>query len=194
MRKLYSLFTLAAAMLVATTLGAGTAAAQASDIKVHGHWTIDVRNVDGTLASHNEFENELTPGTAGGSLTLARLLTRSDNVLFWRIGLSGGQTGPCGTLFSCDIMEPGDPIPASDHGFKNLEVSAVSGPQGGPPNMVQLAGHFTASFASDINRVASEIVLTPSLVVSPFSLRVLAQAIQVAAGQEVYVKVVLSFS
>src|SRR5262245_35623432 len=26
-------------------------------IKVHGHWTIDVRNPDGSLASHNEFEN-----------------------------------------------------------------------------------------------------------------------------------------
>src|SRR6476660_2101480 len=28
-------------------------------IKVHGHWTIDVRNADGTLATHREFENAL---------------------------------------------------------------------------------------------------------------------------------------
>jgi len=26
---------------------------------VHGHWTIDVREPDGTLVSHNEFENAL---------------------------------------------------------------------------------------------------------------------------------------
>jgi len=28
-------------------------------IKVHGHWVIDVRNPDGTLAQHHEFENSL---------------------------------------------------------------------------------------------------------------------------------------
>lgn len=29
-------------------------------IRVHGHWTIDVLNHDGTLAKHVEFENALT--------------------------------------------------------------------------------------------------------------------------------------
>lgn len=31
-------------------------------IKVHGHWTIDVKNPDGTLVRHVEFENSLDPG------------------------------------------------------------------------------------------------------------------------------------
>lgn len=31
-------------------------------IKVHGHWTIEVRNSDGSLARHVEFENSLDPG------------------------------------------------------------------------------------------------------------------------------------
>ena len=30
-------------------------------ITVHGHWTIDVRNKDGALASHTELENALDP-------------------------------------------------------------------------------------------------------------------------------------
>ena len=28
-------------------------------IKVHGHWTIEVRNPDGSVATHREFENSL---------------------------------------------------------------------------------------------------------------------------------------
>lgn len=30
-------------------------------IKVHGHWTIEVRDPDGRLAAHREFENSLAP-------------------------------------------------------------------------------------------------------------------------------------
>src|SRR6267378_4379919 len=30
---------------------------QKEGITVHGHWTIDVRNPDGTLVTHREFEN-----------------------------------------------------------------------------------------------------------------------------------------
>ena len=31
-------------------------------IKVHGHWIIDVRNPDGSLAQHRDFENSLADG------------------------------------------------------------------------------------------------------------------------------------
>lgn len=43
-------------------------------IKVHGHWVIDVKNPDGTLATHREFENSLT-GAGQGQLLLAGLLS-----------------------------------------------------------------------------------------------------------------------
>jgi hypothetical protein len=35
---------------------------QHEGIKVHGHWTIEVRDPDGILARHVEFENSLAPG------------------------------------------------------------------------------------------------------------------------------------
>src|ERR1700747_3718133 len=35
---------------------------QHEGIKVHGHWTIEVRNPDGSLTRHVEFENSLDPG------------------------------------------------------------------------------------------------------------------------------------
>src|SRR2546428_3795116 len=46
---------------------------QVEGIKVHGHWTIDVRNPDGKLVMHREFENALT---AHGGGALFQLLGR----------------------------------------------------------------------------------------------------------------------
>lgn len=40
-------------------------------IKVHGHWVIEVKNLDGSLAMHREFENGLA---SGGATLLASLL------------------------------------------------------------------------------------------------------------------------
>jgi hypothetical protein len=34
----------------------------AEGVKVHGHWVIDVRNPDGTLVEHRDFQNSLTTG------------------------------------------------------------------------------------------------------------------------------------
>ena len=42
------------------TATAGTAAKGTQEgIKVHGHWTIEVRNPDGKVVTHTEFENAL---------------------------------------------------------------------------------------------------------------------------------------
>ena len=35
-------------------------------VRVHGHWVIDVRNPDGTLVEHRDFQNALTTGGAAG--------------------------------------------------------------------------------------------------------------------------------
>ena|SRR3984885_10559267 len=40
--------------------------AMRSGVKVHGYWKIDVKDPDGRLASHNEFENSLTTGDPNG--------------------------------------------------------------------------------------------------------------------------------
>jgi hypothetical protein len=41
-------------------------------IKVHGHWTVEVRNPDGKVVSHSEFENSLAPVT--GPFALVNLV------------------------------------------------------------------------------------------------------------------------
>ena len=63
-------------------------------IKVHGHWVIEVRNPDGSLAAHREFENSLatTAGDNGGGV-LAALLGGAITPGSWSVVLSplGGQ-------------------------------------------------------------------------------------------------------
>jgi len=59
---------------------------QKEGLKVHGHWTIDVRNPDGTLVTHREFENALT--NFGGYL-LALFLARDSTPGPWNVQLIG---------------------------------------------------------------------------------------------------------
>src|SRR6185295_16924698 len=73
-------------------------------IKVHGHWTVDVREPDGKLVSHREFENALA---SAGASPLAQLLTHSFSVIAWAVylealspdpdpcNLLGGNPAPC---------------------------------------------------------------------------------------------------
>jgi hypothetical protein len=94
--------TSAPAMTPAATSGrapASTAATTPSKgshegINVHGYWTIDIRNPDGKLARHMEFENQLctsfsdglnTQPIAGGDSILASLLAGKASVGAWSI-------------------------------------------------------------------------------------------------------------
>jgi hypothetical protein len=78
---------------------------QQEGIKVHGHWTIEVLNPDGSLVKHYEFDNALEPT---GKTTLASLLTRNSSPGFWIVLLQSSScigTGDCAAL-----LEAGDPL------------------------------------------------------------------------------------
>ncbi len=61
-------------------------------VKVHGRWTIEVRDPDGTLVSRREFENLLRDT---GAQTLARTLGRKISVGLWRVSIQGPCPGSC---------------------------------------------------------------------------------------------------
>ena len=64
-------------------------------IKVHGHWTIEVRNPDGSLARHVEFENSLDPGfTAPNPTTGQPPITVPGGAAYMSAVLSGQWSGP----------------------------------------------------------------------------------------------------
>jgi hypothetical protein len=68
-------------------------------ITVHGHRVIDVKNPDGTLARHVEFENSLVPEQ--GDLLLTSLLTGAVVAGDWGIEASDTPNSLCGTGLTC---------------------------------------------------------------------------------------------
>lgn len=117
-------------------------------IKVHGHWTIEVRNPDGSLVTHREFENSLVPGNSGGGPFLSLVLSRGISVGTWEIQLlpsppSGGNTSG-GNFVGTGILldEPGNPLfPCSSSSCSESASLSVSG--GGIANHSFIGGTLT---------------------------------------------------
>jgi hypothetical protein len=185
------------------------------DIKVHGHWTIEVRNPDGSLATHREFENALA---FDGPLNLATALGRAATVGLWRleVDFANYPAGPCifnSSPIYCLIHESTDtnvPGAPDSNDFFSLTVSAPFRPD---PNAgtLTLSGTFTVGNAGQIAGVGSALgacapnvppascTLGPAfnsyqvLGYSAFSATAVAP-IAVTVGQLVQVTVVFSFS
>jgi len=87
-------------------------------VEVHGHWVIDVRNPDGRLVAHREFENALVTrpgGLLSGDQLLAGLLSGNLTAGDPGIGLLQGTTGADLTE-ACNTVVPldgGNVIPSS---------------------------------------------------------------------------------
>jgi hypothetical protein len=127
-------------------------------IKIHGHWTIEVRNPDGKLVSHTEFENSLASGTYGQGV-LASLLSGQLSTGGWAIFLygppavPGNSEYPCGTNSSptaCQIYSPSVficPANSSSYCFPTLSVTPTSP---GASNVVTLQGTAVAGNNSGV--------------------------------------------
>lgn len=170
---------LAAALLLAMAAAgrAQTPEAHApGDVVVHGHWAIDVRQPDGALVSHTEFENGLTFsffGTTGDS-ALAAILGRRFTIGEWRIELWGlSNLGPCArdanNAAPCYIEEPSSLNPGGiviggnpdTYIFKNLQVNVPVMGNGPNPNnaagTIELSGVATAGSTNPIMRVQTSV-------------------------------------
>jgi hypothetical protein len=142
-------------------------------IKVHGWWTIEVRNPKGKLLSHTEFENQLT---SGGQLALALLLSgyaTGD----WMVTLDGGgivESAPASPepvctnsidtsgVGPCGIPEAGGYFAKQDcpgSGLQCFPTLTVANPaNGSSAHMVTLQGNATAAQGGKITDV--ETLLT----------------------------------
>lgn len=162
-------------LAVAAPVTAGTAPAPGGNdegIEVHGHWTIEVRNPDGSLDERYEFENALVDY---GKQALGELLDTSFQATLdrWEI-LAGGvvfQNPSVGTIDA--------------DGDRFYETLVVSG---------------STTFGSDVNigTVSTSMWLVFSVdegpVERPFTERALDASIPVVAGQDVEITVEISFS
>lgn len=180
-------------------------------ITVHGHWTLEVRNPDGSLVRHVEFENSLDAGSGTELLAGILLGNWTSSAQTWQINLNGSPN-PCsfaGTPNGCTIQAPSSctlSAPCRSNVFNNL--SATSGAPSGP-TILTLSGSAIAAFAAQISEVStSNVPCLPT--VAPQSCSLLSGSGQlefgftdatnfpgspvgVAAGQTVQATVVISF-
>jgi hypothetical protein len=151
-------------------------------LQVHGHWVIDVRNPDGGLAAHREFENEYE-----GQTFLAKIMSRQYSVGFWCVGVQGNG----GRAYV--IAEPlGN---GTDIVSQNLTVSGSAG--------LVLSGSYTATVADNIGLAYTlqEPCLPTFSPTSPCSTNSFVQVtgttfspVSTAQGQIVQVTVTITFS
>jgi hypothetical protein len=170
-------------------------------IKVHGHWTIEVRNPDGTLVTHREFDNSLvTPQFA-----LYTFLSRQSPVGLWTVLLGGGPAGNiCSnpSLAGCYIVEPELASLPEFAGYPGaFGTLAISG----SGNKLVLSGTATANLTGSVGFVFTDVNSCPptpppnsyscgSGVGYAFTSTQVSPEIPVSAGQTVAVTVNISFS
>jgi len=171
-------------------------------IGIQGHWTIEIRNPDGTVATRREFKNALT---TNGQAYLSRLLSRLLAPGPWLIRF-GGASSPCRTLtanLDCILTEARAARTASPNLAKTLTVADAH-----PP--LTLGGYIVVPFDGSITSVASSIeqclpTVRPDVclgitriggapVFPPSFTEATIPAIPVSAGQQVAANVVFTFS
>lgn len=168
------------------------AAIAGGEIKVHGHWTIEVRNPDGSIASRREFENGLTQ--TGGAF-LVSLLARQAPTFNWMVEVSTGA-GPqlCGTNGSAGCMLVESALAGEAANIPGwLPVLNASAPTTGDnAGKFVLSGTANATTAGKIKVVGTRL-RTPAGE-TYFTGTVLTLPVDVLAGQTMIVTVVISFS
>lgn len=177
---------------------------QHEGITVHGHWIIEVKNHDGKVVSHREFENSLAPGPGGGANLLAGLLGRVATTGVWNVVLSTGF--PSSILLS----EPSVPCTPASTGpsttcSNNLTVTVPSLGSNGPGATLTLAGtgvvpQIPVNSPATIDGVVTTVTVLGANVSSfNFTIRKLdglgtdPPAVAVSPGQTVQVTVTFSF-
>lgn len=134
-------------------------------ITVHGHWILEVRNPDGSLVRHVEFENSLDLGSGTNLLAGVLLGSWTSSAQTWQINLSGSPNPCLSANFSgstgpnvCIIQAPNSctvSAPCQSNVFTNLSATS-SAPTG--PTILTLTGSAIAAFATQISEVSTSNV------------------------------------
>jgi hypothetical protein len=140
-------------------------------IKVHGHWTIEVRNPDGTLVTHREFENSYV----GGSFLPALLNHQSVASPSWFVAFGDTPNNIGRVIVESQGLTVQVPTSGANAGKFVLSGSRIS--------YLITSIAFVGTFATIGNGSAS-----------PFTGTTLSPPIPISDGQIVQVTVVISFS
>jgi hypothetical protein len=125
-------------------------------IKVHGHWIMDVKNPDGSIAQHRDFENALVP--SGGGTVLAHLLLGTLVPQSFYVSLSG--TGKTALLYpstqSCPPLNPS---------LTECALTLTQDSLGG--TAIVLRGTYSPSAAVTLTTVVTQIGTCPQIAPGP---------------------------
>ena len=196
-----ALFLTVAAAASAQTDAVRPAGGQQEGIKVHGDWTIEIRNADGTLASRHEFRNHLATGSTDGSALLAGILANFYTGHQLQINLEGSTTAnrPCelqGQPFQCQIVDPSFGAAQPGFRFNTLAIAVPITNNDYASGAVELTGHATAARDGVVGKVLTVVHVQKAGTgfYGPLSLTTRDVNVPVTAGQIVQVRVLLSFS
>jgi len=131
-------------------------------IKMHGHWTIDIKNPDGTLAQHHEFENSIQ---YDGENYLIGLMSGYGAAGAWDISFSSvgavASTSPCntGAYPYCAIVYSTTTQPGAFvcNGFYTCATGLTITPTFGVGPTLTLAGAIAATQAGSIGFVTTNM-------------------------------------
>lgn len=174
--------------------------AEQEGVRVHGAWTITVRNPDGSLDTRRTSENSFENPQA-----LSNFLARSRTVGYWRVEAESGTNSenPCeetsdGTPRKCRITEVSNPN--FNWVFPGLDISAPD--SGDNANSVVANGSFTSQRDGQVEFVSTSVgdcdpSTAPSNCNIPtssvFTSKQFSSPVSVTSGQQVNVSVVISF-
>jgi hypothetical protein len=173
-------------------------------VKVHGAWTLEVREKDGRLVRSLQFHNDLTTSGMGA---LTSILSREFSPNYWVIELFGSPDACLrnAVASACDIAEPqGDGV--NGHATKNLVVTKLPGTQQSTFSGIRLKGSAVADQNGSITTVWTDLVYCATTVAvancnattqagfSQVTSRTLPSVVNVLAGQQVLATVDLTFS
>lgn len=174
------------ALVIASCAGGNPEAAGPSEgIQVHGDWTIDIYNEDGTLDKHVEFANALD---RGGAQLISLLTGQVSASGIWELEFRPGC--PSNSVDECSI--------------KGVIAQAIDTGTDGRFDLLRLTGSTVVESDAEIARVQTQVGLCVSAVApadctngennAPFTTKHLSPTVPVAAGQTVDIQVDISFT
>ena len=206
------------ALAAATALGAfthggeGTATGSgASNVKVHGQWTIVVRTKSGRIVSRHNFHNDFITGDENGDQAFATILSGEATAGDWLVSLKGSSCD----VYACILAAADQTKGQLETGFPgHIIANDLTVGAGGPDATdIVLSGSGPAPLDGSISEVGTFLEACPNgfpagkdcWLNNPSSPptgyhfnaitdRVLPSPISVLAGQSVQVTVTISFS
>lgn len=207
-RLMHMVPVLALALGTTANVAAQGASGPREGIKVHGHWIIEVRNPDGSIADRREFENALVPPGGGALSQILGQAAVPSSWLIW-FGDSTFTANPCirvTFITSCGITTPlaAQGTTPTEY-FPTISVTAPgTGPNAGK---LVLSGTATSTSpqASVINQVQTQLRMCPSNTLpgagcpaAGFQANIteaqVSPGIPLVPGQIIQVTVIISFS